>query len=251
MFSICCVSECFSSLLIPFTQMLLLSRWVRRASAADVNSSNSPDQVRAGIPEWLVRCCFRSNHPNIYLLPSRKGTKIWTKNRNICQFWIWRTQITIQKVFFSLCRKYLCFFLTDIDSALPHEICCGRGNNLQLGFSFYSVISSRNHFVLTVTNAPELFGRPERVSYIYFISLFLTKEFIFFVPDSFWKCVSVLKIRRTTRVHVEIVCRCCRPREAFSNQSTGHQQGQNLRLFSPPIIKCSLLAISALFPLLL
>lgn len=153
--------------------------------------------------------------------------------------------------FFLFVGNIYVFFLTDIDSALPHEICCGRGNNLQLGFSFYSVISSRNHFVLTVTNAPELFGRPERVSYIYFISLFLTKEFIFFVPDSFRKCVSVLKIRRTTRVHVEIVCRCCRPREALSNQSTGHQQGQNLRLFSPPIIKCSLLAISALFPLLL
>lgn len=142
------------------------------------------------------------------------------------------------------------FFLTDIDSALPHEICCGSSNNLQAGFSFYSVISSRNHFVLTVTNAPE-FVRPERVSYIYFISLFLTKEFIFVVPDSFWKCASILKIRQTTRVHREIVRRCCRPREALSNQSAGHQQGQNLPLFSPPIIKYSLLATSAFSLLLL
>lgn len=61
--------------------------------------------------EELVRCCFRSYHPNIYLSPSRKGTKIWTKNRNICQFWIWRTEITIQ-TFFSLFRKYYFFFFS-------------------------------------------------------------------------------------------------------------------------------------------
>lgn len=139
-----------------------------------------------------------------------------------------------QLFFFSVSEIFMPF-LTDIDSALPHEICCGSSNNLQAGFSFYSVISSRNHFVLTVTNAPE-FGRPERVSYIYFISLFLTKEFIFVVPDSFWKCASILKIRQTTRAHREIVRRCCRP---LSDQSAGHQQGQSLPLSSPPIIKCS------------
>lgn len=151
--------------------MLLLSHQVRRASAADVNSSNSPDQVRAGLPEWQAKSWWDvvsgSIIPTFIYRRQGKAQKSELKTGTSVNSGF-DGRKSQSKLFFSLFRKYFCFFffLTDIDSALPHEICCCRGNNLQLGFSFYSVISSRNHFVLTVTNAPE-FGRPERVSYIY------------------------------------------------------------------------------------
>lgn len=132
----------------------------------------------------------------------------------------WKSQ---HKHFYSLCRRYLFFFVF-----------------LKLMLGLYSVISSKNHFVLSVTNAPE-FGPLQRVSYIYFISLFFDKSIRLLYSlascDSFWKCRSALKIMDGQSAQRECVSLLSFQRSAFHSECRPSAETEYVYFFPPPSLK--------------
>lgn len=156
---------------------------------ADENGSNSPNQARAGLSERvrfffsgliiLTSIAIEGRHKSLSQTPEHLSILVLTDgNRHAnsykCLFVFFNfLGGTFTSKLIRRCHME-CLAIIGLDSA-----------------STLLPLQGATQF-LSVTNAPES-GPLERVSRLYFISLFLTNAFIFLLSDSFWKCGSALR----------------------------------------------------------